>query len=581
MRLRNVHVLMISLLIGVTMLGGTPAEAQTMQLYFPQTNQWVEGLFLQYWNNNGKIPVFGFPISCEGSQLIEDTQGYKYFTVQWFERFRMENHVNDPGLNPVELGRMGLEVLASENPPRANLSTGWVQFSPEPPKPGCDYYPPFGQNLCDPFRSAWKASGRLAQNGYPVSGKLYEMVWDSNPANSKHYDLQWFERARFEIHTNWPPNAQVGRGLLGNSLYFNGGNPNNTPKVTVLCGVSPSNLSLARFSERGINTKELALEDTVLYGQDELVAELFTPAANLPSVAADALVTQIKQGDLDLLNRRPLGALTIVHSRDQRLAPDDFVLTITPKGEIMFAGKDAPQLAATVYNLPQPLSRPAAFVTATQKCIAWNKTKICADSPAQQSDAILERLTQAVDELKKLREDLRLDQIDINQAVALVAGAAELNSCANGLKGDQARYDNCRALVIAAPAVKDGAFSAPEEHGLITGIGIIMVLDKIREEVFADPELTKPLDTLPSGAYLVYDVQVDTARKLADGTRVTSVRLSGTQGDFYLPAVNGVLLSGERVYGAGPATQAAAVTASLILRNRCFIRAGRCPGQLK
>jgi hypothetical protein len=584
MRLRIVPALLLGLLIGGVLLGKTPVQARTAQRYFPETGQNVDGLFLQFWQNNGGVTVYGYPISCEGRQWIEDAGSPGYYTVQWFQRFRMENHVGHPVLNDVELGRMGLEVLASEIPPRANLGNGSVTFSPQPPIPGCDYHTPFGQNLCNPFRSAWNASGRLAQNGYPVSDFRNEYVWDPDKNNRGYYDLQWFERVRFEIHTNWPVGAQVGRGLLGSMLYYKGGDPANPPEIVVNCGVAPSNISLVRYSELGLTTETLALEDTALYGQDGMVAALFTPVADLPIVAASELVNQIQQGDLGVLNGQPLGALTVVGPGIQLLAPDDYVLTVNANGTIVFTGKDSLQLPVTVYNLPSPLSRPVAFVTATQKCVAWAQIKLCAESPAPQRDAVFERIVQAVEELKQIREDLQLEQINIKQAVALVAGADQLNSCANGLKGDQANYADCQALVIAAPAVTDGAFSAPDESGPITGIGILVVLNEaggkdipaIREEVFADPALTKPLGTLPTGAYLVYDVQVDTERKPADGTRITSVRLSGPQGDFYLPAVNRALLSGERVYGPGADTQDAAVATSLILRDRCFLRAGRC-----
>jgi hypothetical protein len=70
---------------------------------FPQTGHTVSGKFLDYWNANGGLAIFGYPIS---DQYTENGQ-----TVQYFERQRMELHPENAG-TPYEvlLGLLGNKI---------------------------------------------------------------------------------------------------------------------------------------------------------------------------------------------------------------------------------------------------------------------------------------------------------------------------------------------------------------------------------------------------------------------------------------------------------------------------------------
>ena len=71
----------------------------------------LSGPFLRYWQADGGLAIFGYPISEE---LMED--GY---LVQYFERNRFEYHPEFAGTrNEVLLGLLGIEV-AKRN--------GWIQ----------------------------------------------------------------------------------------------------------------------------------------------------------------------------------------------------------------------------------------------------------------------------------------------------------------------------------------------------------------------------------------------------------------------------------------------------------------------
>ena len=71
-------------------------------------------------------------------------------------------------------------------------------------------------NVIPQFMAYWTANGGLAQFGYPISELVTETLEDGKP-----YQLQYFERARFELHPeNQPPYdvllGQFGRRILGN-----------------------------------------------------------------------------------------------------------------------------------------------------------------------------------------------------------------------------------------------------------------------------------------------------------------------------------------------------------------------------
>ncbi len=56
--------------------------------HFPETGYNVCGAFRAYWERNGGLERFGYPITAEQSELIGDQP----YIVQYFERRRMELH---------------------------------------------------------------------------------------------------------------------------------------------------------------------------------------------------------------------------------------------------------------------------------------------------------------------------------------------------------------------------------------------------------------------------------------------------------------------------------------------------------
>jgi hypothetical protein len=95
--------------------GRTFDKADTSQLtpemlYFPETGHTLGGAFLKYWQENGGLPVYGYPISQEITE-VSPTDGKEY-KVQYFERNRFEYHPEFAGTRfEVQLGLLGANML--------------------------------------------------------------------------------------------------------------------------------------------------------------------------------------------------------------------------------------------------------------------------------------------------------------------------------------------------------------------------------------------------------------------------------------------------------------------------------------
>ncbi len=121
--------------------------------------------------------------------------------MQYFERVRLEFHPEnaDPRYQAL-LGQFGRRLHPAD-PPVA-------------PQPGATFFPETGHNVPPDFLAFWRAHGGLPQFGFPFSEVFRETLEDG-----REYEVQYFERARFERHPeNAPPNdvllGQFGRRIL-------------------------------------------------------------------------------------------------------------------------------------------------------------------------------------------------------------------------------------------------------------------------------------------------------------------------------------------------------------------------------
>jgi predicted deacylase len=193
-------------------------QTQPGQRCFAETGFCIFGHIRHFWEQHGGIAVFGLPITPQHKDIINGTSR----EVQLFERHRLEIHPEHAPPYDVLPGRIGVERLEQQG------RNWWIFPRTPPPNPADCSLAETGHAICEPVLSAWRAHGieldghhgtseaeSRALFGLPLSDVQTETLPDG-----QSYQVQWFERARFEIHpfpTDDAP-AMVLSGLLGREL---------------------------------------------------------------------------------------------------------------------------------------------------------------------------------------------------------------------------------------------------------------------------------------------------------------------------------------------------------------------------
>jgi hypothetical protein len=191
--------LLVLLLLLAGFAAAAPAAAQSNERCFEETGYCISGPIRAYWEGNGGLPVFGYPITEQRVETVED----RTIPVQWFERDRLE--IQNDGT--VTAGRLGARYLELTGRPWTTLPQ--VPAAP----PGCVYFEQTQHSLCPPFLAYWQQNGGLERFGYPITERQQETIegWTG--------DVQYFERRRMEHHIeNAGTPYEVLLGLLGRDV---------------------------------------------------------------------------------------------------------------------------------------------------------------------------------------------------------------------------------------------------------------------------------------------------------------------------------------------------------------------------
>ncbi|WP_152541158.1 hypothetical protein [Kallotenue papyrolyticum] len=201
-------------------VGLAPRSARAQDDYrlcFTETEFCLTSTFKEYWQQNGGLMVFGFPITSDEYEPNNDLK--RVFLTQWLERNRFELHLENEPPYHVLLGRLGVERLQQ-------LGIDW-QTLPKANPSDPHYFPQTGQAISfESFWQYWRTHGlelgdrgisereSLALFGYPISPARMETNSSGDTVLT-----QWFERARFEWHPNNPEPYKVLLGLLGREVH--------------------------------------------------------------------------------------------------------------------------------------------------------------------------------------------------------------------------------------------------------------------------------------------------------------------------------------------------------------------------
>ncbi|NTU85828.1 MAG: hypothetical protein HGA45_41940, partial [Chloroflexales bacterium] len=111
-------------LAAVLAVGGSLSVtfAQPRERCFPETGFCLSRRVLEFWEQNGGLPVFGYPTGPQQEVVVEG----QAIQAQQFERNRLELHPEAPPPYDVQLGRLGAQVLAAQ-------SRDWASFPKSDP----------------------------------------------------------------------------------------------------------------------------------------------------------------------------------------------------------------------------------------------------------------------------------------------------------------------------------------------------------------------------------------------------------------------------------------------------------------
>jgi len=206
-----IFVRLLIIMCFISLLPARDINAQTSQRCFAETGYCISGRLREFWEQNGGLRVFGYPITPLQTETIEG----RALQVQWFERARLELHPANRRPYDVQLGRLGADLLARGSNAGTPVNTATSG--------ACRLFPQTGITACGAILAAWRSAGlqldglpgvseaeSLALFGVPLTEPRLERLADGNT-----YLVQWFERGRFEVHPENAPPADVLLGLLG------------------------------------------------------------------------------------------------------------------------------------------------------------------------------------------------------------------------------------------------------------------------------------------------------------------------------------------------------------------------------
>ena len=212
--------LLLAFVLGAALFAhAPPAAAQSGERCFAETGFCIAGPIRQYWERNGGLPVFGFPIS---PQRVETVEG-RTIQVQWFERDRLEIQAD----GTLTAGRLGARFLELNG-------IDWQQLPGDTAaQPGCRFFRETQLNLCQPFLGYWERNGGLERFGYPLTRLRDEQI------EGRSYQVQYFERRRMELHPENAAPFNVLLGLLGREVLAREGSGATLPACAQQLTPSP------------------------------------------------------------------------------------------------------------------------------------------------------------------------------------------------------------------------------------------------------------------------------------------------------------------------------------------------------
>lgn len=170
-----------------------PTAAEPTVRYFSETGHYLKYGFKEFWQANGALAYFGYPITEEFTETAFDGQ---QVTVQYFERSKLE-FVKATGTT--RIGLVGTELTKDR---------GFTRIAPFPDTPDRRYFQETGHSLATGFKKYWDDNNGISTFGFPISEELTE----------NGVIVQYFERGRLEYRPELEEGKRITLGRLGEEL---------------------------------------------------------------------------------------------------------------------------------------------------------------------------------------------------------------------------------------------------------------------------------------------------------------------------------------------------------------------------
>ena len=187
--------------------------------YYGDTGHYLYGQFRDYWNGNGGLLQYGFPITKVFDQQSEDG---KTHPTQYLQRAVFEQHAENAG-TPFEV--LGRRLSALQTADRAKTDPNFQSVGN--PNDGRLWFTQTNHTIGGSdaanaaIRSFWEAAGKgdiqrsVQIFGYPISEPFDEQNPPVPAGDGQIHRVQYFERYRLEYHPENPDPYKVLLGLLG------------------------------------------------------------------------------------------------------------------------------------------------------------------------------------------------------------------------------------------------------------------------------------------------------------------------------------------------------------------------------
>ncbi len=185
-----------------------PPDRNPRTPYFSETKHHVASEFHAYWEANGGVAQFGYPIT-EAFREANTDDGQTGLT-QYCERAGLEVQAKpDGGDGTVQVKRLGAVAMRDRRD-----DAPFQRVPAERDSAIRRYFPAVGHTLAWPFKAYWDTHGGLVTLGLPLS----EPFKEKSAADGQTYTVQYFERNWLEYHPDGNGAGTIVPGMVGTAL---------------------------------------------------------------------------------------------------------------------------------------------------------------------------------------------------------------------------------------------------------------------------------------------------------------------------------------------------------------------------